>query len=89
MLSLRILDNEGVIMGKVIKGESSASSYRRSRVRKDAQSPHKLASSLRELNLMLVSSDRSYSCILLANSICYLFIVSIILISVAKPSAKI
>ena len=89
MLSLRVLGKDGATMSRVVEEGSGISSSPDSRVRKDAPSSHKLTSSLGELNVRSVSCDRSYSRILLANSICYSFIVSIILVSLAKLLVKI
>ena len=76
-------------MGRVGKQGSGTSSSPDFRVRKVAPSSHKLTSNLGELNARSTSCDRSSSHILLANSICYSFTISIILISLAKQSAEI
>ena len=89
VLSRDVLVEDGATRDGAVKGGLSTTSSPDSRGRKDALSSHKQTSGLGELNLRSVSCDRSYSCILLAKSACYLFIVSIILLSLAKPSSEI
>ena len=92
VLSQRVLGKDEATVNEGIKGGSSTSSSPDSRGEKDAPSSHRLISSLGALELGSVSSDRSYSYSSLtnsANSTYCLFMASIILEILAKPSAEI
>jgi len=89
VLSLEVIGKDAAIRGKVAKGGSRTSSSSDSRGRKDAPSSHKLTSTLGELNLRSASRDRSYSHKLFKSLTCCSFIVSIMLLSLAKLSAQI
>ena len=61
VLSLEIVGKNGAIRGKVVKRGSNTSSILDSRIIKDKPLSHKLTLSISELNLRLISCDRSCS----------------------------